>query len=203
MSPQEVRRIVGVPLFPLPDFHLFPGALVPLHVFEPRYRVMVGDLLDTAGRMVMACLIRGGEPTPYGSAVHPVAGLGEIVSHRRLDDGRYLIWLLGLERVRIEEASCDRPYRRVDAEVMEDIDGDPVRNAVLAPRLREAVESRMLTGVQLSDDLDAGLLADILFQHLPLGRDRKQWALGERHVTRRAEAALAWLDLLADEAESG
>ena len=202
MTPPGLRRITDLPLFPLPDAFLFPGALVPLHVFEPRYRQMVADLLDTAGRLALGCLDPAGSPTPRGPAVLPFAGLGEIVSHRRLDDGRYLIWLLGLDRLSIEEAPSDRLYRRVHAEVLDDVPGEPQSDAALVPRLRDAVASRMLPGVELSSGLDTGLLADLLFQHLPLSRERKAWAMAERHVTRRAEAALTWLDGLADAAEA-
>jgi len=202
MTAPDLRRITGLPLFPLPDAFLFPGALVPLHVFEPRYLQMVGDLLDTAGRLALGCLDPAGAARPEGPAVLPVAGLGEIVSHRRLDDGRYLIWLLGLDRLRIAEAPSDRLYRRVQADVIEEEPGDPQLSAALAPRLRDAVAARMLPGVQLADGLDTGLLADLLFQHLPLSRERKAWAMAEGNVTRRAEAALAWLDGLADAAEA-
>jgi len=202
MTPPGLRRITDLPLFPLPDAFLFPGALVPLHVFEPRYLRMVDDLLDTAGRLALGCLDPAGAARPEGPAVLPVAGLGEIVSHRRLDDGRYLIWLLGLDRLRIAEAPSDRLYRRVQADVIEEEPGDPQLSAALAPRLRDAVAARMLPGVQLADGLDTGLLADLLFQHLPLSRERKAWAMAEGNVTRRAEAALAWLDGLADAAEA-
>jgi Lon protease-like protein len=209
MSSTELRRITGLPLFPLPEFFLFPGALVPLHIYEPRYRQMVDDLLDTAGRLVMASLDATFDAVGAPPGVFPLGGLAEIVSHRRLEDGRYLIWILGLERVRITEIDSPRLYRRSDAEVLEDDPGDADRNAVLAPRLREAVTRRMLPGVELNDVLDAGLLSDILFQHLPMDRARKEWALAERNVTRRALTALAWLERLereeadprADEAE--
>jgi len=80
-------------MMPLPDYYLFPGALVPLHIFEPRFRRMIADLLDTAGRLVLGTLHGQGAPSDYGPPVFPIAGLGEITSHRKLDDGRYLIWL--------------------------------------------------------------------------------------------------------------
>lgn len=202
MSLSGISRIVGVPMFPLPDYYLFPGALVPLHIFEPRYRQMITDLLDTAGRLVVGTLRDKDAPTEYGPAVFTIGGLGEIVSHRRLEDGRYLIWLLGLERVRIEEIDSKEPYRRVDAVVLPDEAGDEARNAELAPRLLAAIEQRMLPGIELSAGLGTGLLADILFQHLPLPSIKKEWALAQRDVTRRAEAALAWLEAIADEAEA-
>ncbi len=202
MSLSGISRIVGVPMFPLPDYYLFPGALVPLHIFEPRYRQMISDLLDTAGRLVVGTIRAQDAPTAYGPAVFAIGGLGEIVSHRHLDDGRYLVWLLGLERVRLKEIDSDRRYRRVDATVLRDEIGDELRNAELAPRLRATIEKRMLPGIELSPSLGTGLLADILYQHLPLSPAQKEWALAQRNVTRRAEAALAWLDNLAGEAEA-
>ena len=204
MSLSGLTRMTGVPMMPLPDYYLFPGALVPLHVFEPRYREMVTDLLDTAGRLVVGALRPQEAATEYGPSVFAVAGLGEIASHRRLDDGRYLIWLLGLERVRIVEIDSDKPYRRVDATVLADKAGDEARNAELAPRLRAAVERRLLPGIDLSPGLDAGLLSDILFQHLDLTPAQKQWALAQADVTRRAETALQWFETQAkqDEAEA-
>lgn len=204
MSLSGVTRMTGVPMMPLPDYYLFPGALVPLHIFEPCYRDMIGDLLDTAGRLVMGTLRPQDATDGYGPPVFAIAGLAEIASHRRLDDGRYLIWLLGLERVRIDEIDSDRPYRRVDATVLPDEAGDEARNALLTPQLRAAVEQRLLPGIELSGTLDTGLLADILFQHMPLSTAQKKWALAQRNVTRRAETALAWLDGLAkqDEAEA-
>ncbi|MBU0742322.1 LON peptidase substrate-binding domain-containing protein [bacterium] len=202
MNSSGITRIVGVPMFPLPDYYLFPGALVPLHIFEPRYRQMISDLLDTAGRLVVGTIRAQDAQTAYGPSVFAIGGLGEIVSHRRLDDGRYLIWLLGLERVRLKEIDSDRLYRRVDATVLPDEVGNEQRNAELAPRLRAAIEKRMLPGIELSASLGAGLLADILHQHLPLSIAQKDWVLAQRNVTRRAEAALAWLDGIADEAEA-
>ncbi len=202
MSLSGVSRITGVPMMPLPDYYLFPGALVPLHIFEPRYRQMISDLLDTAGRLVVGTMRTQDAPSEYGPPVFAIAGLGEIASHRKLDDGRYLIWMLGLERVRVTEVDSDQPYRRVDAVVLPDDPGDEERNAELAPKLRAAVEKRLLPGIELSSDLGTGLLADILFQHLPLSADRKEWALAQRNITQRAETALTWLDDTVPETEA-
>jgi Lon protease-like protein len=202
MNLSGVSRISGVPMMPLPDFYLFPGALAPLHIFEPRYRQMIADLLDTAGRLVIGTIQEQGALSAYGPPVFPIAGLGEIASHRMLDDGRYLIWLLGLERVRVTEIDGKRPYRLVDATVIPDEPGDETSNTELAPRLRDAIRKRLLPGIELSSEIDTGLMADILFQHLPLSAARKEWALAQRDVTLRAETALAWLDDLSTEAEA-
>ncbi len=109
-----------LPLFPLPDFFLFPGAVAPLHIFEPRYRQMVTDLLDTSGRIVLAAYRPTGPRTRSGPAVMPVAGLGEIVHHETLADGRFLIWVMGLGRVMVSEVPSDRLYRKTNARLVPD-----------------------------------------------------------------------------------
>ncbi|MDO8348875.1 MAG: LON peptidase substrate-binding domain-containing protein, partial [Planctomycetota bacterium] len=103
-----------LPIFPLPGLFLFPHQVLPLHIFEPRYRQLVTDLLDGPGRFVIGT-VRSGEieTATHAPEVLPVAGLGEIVRHEKLPDGRYRIWVLGLVRVRIAEVPSDRLYRQV------------------------------------------------------------------------------------------
>jgi hypothetical protein len=104
---------IQIPIFPLPDVVLFPDTLLPLHVFEPRYRQMVEDALAGDGRIAMAILRPGWENEYYGRPpVHPVAGAGEIIQHERLPDGRFNILLRGTMRLGIVgELSEGKPYR--------------------------------------------------------------------------------------------
>src|SRR5215475_9721056 len=113
-----------VPIFPLPDVTFFPHTLLPLHVFEARYRVMVIDALERDRRLAVVKLRPGYEATYAGKpAVHAVAGLGEIVSCERLATGRYNILLRGDYRVRIErELPTDTLYRVVQARRLEDLE---------------------------------------------------------------------------------
>jgi Lon protease-like protein len=91
-----------IPLFPLPNVALFPAALLPLHIFESRYRAMVADALDSERLIGMVMLRPGWEPhyeqTPR---VYPVGCAGFITHADRLPDGRYNIMLRGLEKFRI------------------------------------------------------------------------------------------------------
>jgi Lon protease-like protein len=91
-----------IPIFPLPNVVLFPSALLPLHIFEPRYRAMVTDVLDGERLIGMVMLRPGWEPryeqTPD---VYPVGCAGFITHADRLPDGRYNIMLRGLEKFRI------------------------------------------------------------------------------------------------------
>src|SRR5215468_1542148 len=103
-----------VPMFPLPGVFLFPGQLLPLHIFEPRYREMIGDLLDGPGRLVMGTVLPDHESElPGAPPMYPTAGLGEIGRHEHLADGRFNILLVGLSRVSIREVESERLYRKV------------------------------------------------------------------------------------------
>jgi Lon protease-like protein len=102
-----------LPLFPLPNVVLFPNVFLPLHIFEPRYREMVADAIDS-DRMIGMVLLKAGWEHEYdGSpAVYPI-GCSSVITHvERLDDGRYNIVLRGVERFRILEENHERRYRR-------------------------------------------------------------------------------------------
>ena len=91
-----------IPIFPLPNVVLFPSALFPLHIFEPRYRAMVADALE-GERLIGMVMLRPGWERHYEQApdVYPVGCAGFITHADRLADGRYNIMLRGLEKFRI------------------------------------------------------------------------------------------------------
>jgi Lon protease-like protein len=103
-----------IPLFPLPGVVFFPGTLLPLHVFEPRYRAMVEDALAGNQLIGMALLTRDGTGSraPGGApAIRTVGGAGMIVQHERLEDGRFNLVLEGTFRYRILREEPSKPYR--------------------------------------------------------------------------------------------
>lgn len=161
--------VVIVPIFPLPDVIFFPHTLLPLHVFEARYRAMVIDALERDRRLAVVKLQPGYEAGYAGKpAVHPVAGLGEIVSCERLATGRYNILLRGECRVRLEdELPSDTLYRVVRARRL--ADAEPAGDATPAlTRMRAACRSLLGALQRPADLLDpalaegqaAGVIAD-------------------------------------------
>jgi uncharacterized protein len=109
-------------LFPLPNLVLYPHVMQPLHVFEDRYREMVEDALAGDKLIAMAVLEPGWEED-YDSRppVSQHACLGKIVAHHRLEDGRYNLLLLGVQRVRIvHELDPPRSFRQASVELLED-----------------------------------------------------------------------------------
>lgn len=120
-----------LPLFPLPRVVLFPGALMPLYIFEPRYCAMVKDALDGRKAIGIVQIME-----PVSSEAHPeiasVAGVGTIIDATELPSGRYNIVLRGRARVRVTELPFVPPYRRAVASVIPETEGDVPRVAVSA-----------------------------------------------------------------------
>ena len=197
------RRIEGlscvnmiVPLFPLPGVYLFPGAIVPLHVFEPRYRQMIDDLLDTAGRLVIATpKTTEGGPNSDDPEVFPVAGLGEIQGHRRFEDGRYRIALQGIGRVNITEIESDRLYRQVEARPFEESpvpdEWEPDLHDRLEAAVRDCLSREVEVEIEFPSEVTSYFLTDLLLMQLDIGPEGTQALFCETKVTRRAEGALA------------
>ena len=113
-------------IFPLPDVVFFPGTLLPLHIFEPRYRQMTRDALEQERPIAMATIDPSGRTDSYDRPlVRPYAGVGKIVESEELADGRFLMVLGGEMRVRIvDEYAPERPYRLVRAVPVPDEPGD-------------------------------------------------------------------------------
>src|ERR1051325_2941241 len=101
-----------LPLFPLPNLVFFPSTRLPLHIFEPRYRQMVADALDSDQRFGIVLLRPGWQDDYYGApAVHTLGTLGTIEQAVPLDDGRYNILVRGDVRVRIIAEEAKAPHR--------------------------------------------------------------------------------------------
>src|SRR3954462_2206335 len=104
MTPDPAGQIAlgAVPLFPLPNVVLLPRAILPLHVFEERYKQMTADVLRGERLVAMALLKEGWERDYYQAPqIEPVVCVGQILSHELLPDGRYNFLLQGVTRARV------------------------------------------------------------------------------------------------------
>lgn len=157
-----------IPLFPLPGVVLLPGTLLPLHIFEPRYKTMVGDALAGNRTIGMAMLKPGWESRESNPAIYSVGGAGEIIESEQLEDGRYNILLEGRFRYRILEEAELGPYR---AARVEEIASVPFSNAEeqrrisrTARKLFEAIRGEL----ELPPIPDAALAPERLASELAL-----------------------------------
>jgi Lon protease-like protein len=193
-------------LFPLPGVVLFPHAILPLHIFEPRYRQMTEDALADGNRLITIVQVRDDapDPSPGVPAIEEIACLGRIFQHQRLPDGRFNLLLLGLKRVRlIREIATEKPYRLAEAEILEDREvappGDARRND-LHDLFREVVSRTRPNdddlGTLLEASLPLGPLTDLIAYSLGLPAEIKQSLLAEPQVALRADSLMEILGLI-------
>jgi ATP-dependent Lon protease len=174
---------------------------LPLYIFEPRYRTMVKDCLATHQTMAVALIRETGQREPGGHPpIEAVAGLGVIIDHVRLPDGRYNILLCGRSRVRIEELPFVPPFRRARAEVLEPIATEVMQadtTALLASAAAFAADIRARDpefDFRIPPHASAGAAADLAAHHLVLDARERQALLEELDVgarVRRTAEALA------------
>jgi len=120
----DAVSLSSLAVFPLPNAVLLPGSLLPLHVFEARYREMTRDALAGDRLIGIARLCPGFEADYHGRPpIQPHLGIGRIIASEELPDGRYHILLRGLCRGRVhEEHPAVHSYRTVRAVALRDCD---------------------------------------------------------------------------------
>ena len=147
------------PLFPLPDLILFPGQILPLHIFEPRYRKMTHDLLDGTGELVIGTVLAEDRKNLDGVApVQQVAGLARLERYEKLPDGRYMIVLLGIGRVRVTPIASTEPYPMADYSLL---DSDTEIDDSLRERIWQLVTEKQEFS-ELPQETGSAQLVDIL-----------------------------------------
>lgn len=178
----------AMPIFPLPGVVLFPRAILPLHIFEPRYRAMLADAMASHKCMAMALVGEGGGSHP---PIARVAGAGLVVRLEPLPDGRSNLLLHGRARVELEELPFEAPYRRARARILTEVGtdvGEAHRAALLAAATAFVVEARhhdVEIDFALPEGADASAIADLTAHHLLLDVRARQQALEELDVGAR------------------
>jgi Lon protease-like protein len=177
-----------IPIFPLPRTVLLPGEVLPLHIFEPRYRSMVHDALASHRAIGIVEATPDTDTEDAGAAsVRSIGCVGFIAQHQELPDGRFLLWLLGLERFRIdEELHLATMYRQVrvsytpaEESVQRLASIRPVRQELrtLLPSLVDAdTTTRQMLTAQMEEVSDTQIIA-LACQILELDSRRKQQIL--------------------------
>jgi len=191
-SPEEggpKKRIV--PLFPMPRLWLFPYVVLPLLIVEERYRQMIEDSLDGPGRIVLGTVRAGFEEKLEGSPpVYPLAGLGEIGRHNRMENGDFQVLLFGLQRVHLNEVESDRAYRKVEVQPVIEIPIRSDREAPLREKLIKAILARTDKLTSIPPQIPTSHLADLLTLRMPLPPDAMHDLYGELDIEKRSLGAL-------------
>jgi len=152
------------PLFPLAGVVLLPHAVLPLHIFEERYRQMVEDALDDDGQIAVGVFEGQSWKQEYhgNPPVRPAVCVGQILQHEKLPDGRYNILLRGVCRARIREHYLPddaHQYRRVLLEPVEtpQHDGEAEDLLGVRERLRDWFVEPPLTSLAAAESIESHL----------------------------------------------
>jgi len=134
-------------MFPLGTV-LMPHMVLPLHIFEPRYRTMFRDLMDGDREFGVVQIARGSE-TGGGDVRHDVGTIARVLQAQELDDGRWVAVTVGTRRLRVLEWYPDDPYpqARVEELAEDGVDaGVRARRDDLLPRVRRLLALRSELG---------------------------------------------------------
>jgi Lon protease-like protein len=192
------------PLFPLPDVVHFPHLLLPLHIFEPRYREMTADALAGDRLIAMALLKPGCQSTDGSPPIHDVVCLGRITANQQTDDGRYYLVLQGLSRARVvREEDDDLAYRTAQLELFPDPESSFSPAAAAAQRRRLLLAFRSLFPKHnldrvlrraLKEAVPLGILCDVLADAMSLETQVAYRVLAETDVKERCRLILRLIE---------
>ncbi len=195
-----------VRLFPLPELVVFPNAMQPLHIFEPRYCELLHEALATDQLIALATLAPGWQQPTFGQpAISPQICICRIISHSTTDEDRHNILLVGLRRARMieEEQDTGRPFRSARVELIDDIyppSGTSDRASLkkeLLHAFRQLIPDVAEVQKNLHDlmasHMQLGAVTDIIGFTMQFEESLKLDLLGEGNVDRRAQLLLETL----------
>ena len=188
-----------VSLFPLPELVVFPHAMQPLHIFEPRYCEMLAESLATNQLIAMSTLT-GGINT-QSAANPPIAStvcIGKIISHTEVETDRHNVLLVGIRRARIvQEVNANRSFRIAEVQVCDDYysPSKAFGRSELKQDLLQAFANIIPSSSTVQQNLhelmagqmSLGPITDIVAYTLPFRAESKLKLLAEPDVDARAE----------------
>ncbi len=191
-----------LPMFPLNSV-VFPGQRVPLHVFEPRYRELIRDVLDSEGEFGIA-LIREGPEVGGGAVPVDVGCAVRIVDADELPDGRWEVVCEGTRRFRVVEALGENPYLRCEVTFPEaPADAQEAATREAAEKLRAIYVDHLQLELAMQDawqnhfplPATAAALADLVAGRLEVPPSVKQGVLEATEVARQIEMLIKVLEV--------
>jgi Lon protease-like protein len=197
MSGEKIEDLPeSVPVMVLPGVTLFPNALLPLYIFEPRYREMLEEALGSARIVAMAMPIDDEE-----NEVEMVAGAGLVRACIRNDNGTSNLILQGVSRVRFTGWDQIEPFRVARIEPLVSREGDTegldtkiIQLHALCARFKEqGIELPSQFEAYLNQITNIGVITDLVASTLVADPRVRQMLLEEEEIPRRLEKLLAGL----------
>ena len=182
-----------LPIFPL-NTVLFPGARLPLHIFEERYKAMINVCIDER-RPFGVCLIRSGSEAGAPAEPFNVGTTAHIRQVQRLEDGKLNVVCVGGERFAIKEVTQERPFVMAEVEGLWEEDGEAKDLAETAAalfaeyvRLNLAMTNQWARAIEMPTQ--AGVLADFIGARLGVDAVTKQRLLEQLSPELRLQAEI-------------
>jgi hypothetical protein len=180
-----------IPLLPL-NTVLFPNATLPLHIFEERYKLMIGRCIENRAPFG-AVLIRAGEEVGGAAEPHEVGCTARVARVQRLDDGKMNLICFGERRFRIDALDTMEPYLQGDVTLLDSISSSTLEAEEQAGivaglfgeqyRLVMAVTGQWIREISLPQEADA--LADFVAAHIDVPAQVKEELLEALNVPDR------------------
>jgi Lon protease-like protein len=193
-----------MPLFPL-GLVLFPGVVLPLHVFEERYRALVGELLErpeSEREFGVIAIRQGREVGADGvAALYDVGCTARLRRVERYDDGRFDVVTTGAVRFQLRALSHDRPYLVGEVDLLPEEPGEPAEAAMLSAAVREAflaylaaLDDAGASGIEVPElPQDPLVLGYAVAASVLVDLEDRQGLLAEPDATARLRAELGLL----------
>lgn len=190
-----------VPVFPLPGALLLPRVRLPLHIFEPRFLVMLDDVLKTRHRLI--AMVQPCSTSDGSEKLHDIGCAGRVTAFSETEDNRYMISLTGVSRFRtVEELQSFAPYRKFSVAwgefdrdlgaVEQDADLDRDRLFPLLDRFfKHQEQAPDLKSLRKAND---EMLVNSLSMLCPFGTEDKQALLEAPSLTERCEVLVKLLE---------
>lgn len=206
----RVRLPKQIAVMPLPNAILFPRVLLPLYIFEPRYKQMLADCLNGERMFAVALLRKGWEKEGHNPTPHPIAGIGVIRTCVARPDGSANVILEGVARVHVTDYMKLRPYRVARFEPLKSSEeaGGPQRTPLLKI-VTQLARARARMGVDLPKSVlsalrsvkNADYLSDLVSYTLLDDYYEKQSMLEILDTNERLEKLVALLQKKIDQFE--
>ena len=154
MISQEIEIPREVPVMTLSQTVLFPQAMMPLFIFEPRYREMLSTVLEGDRIFAVAALDERDEDAEVLETPYSIAGVGVVRACKQNPDGTSNLILQGLARVKFENFVCEEPFRRARIQqLMSESDGSEETLCSIQPTLLALVQIQMRLGAEIPQEV--------------------------------------------------
>ncbi|GAA0520247.1 LON peptidase substrate-binding domain-containing protein [Deinococcus depolymerans] len=190
-----------VPLFPLPQLVLFPGVVLPLYVFEPRYRELLADVQASGQPFGIVRIVESSETSdrPFHERVSRVGTLAHLRQASPHEDGTSTVLVVGGDRFQVDAFYLERPYLSADVTVWP-LEPDPLDAGLAAEAARGAAAQLLTALLRLrpgnADELreaapsDPLLMASFAATLLPASPEQREDALRAVTLLERLERLL-------------